>query len=290
MNTLVTGSATGFGRLIVELLAAEGHLVFATMRGTADRNSVVAAALGAIPGVHVLELDVTSEDSVGAAVGQALSIAGRIDCVVNNAGFAGFGLTEGFSMDQWQALLNTNLLGCVRVNQAVLPSMRGQGGGLLIHISSIAGRLAAVYMAPYAASKWALECYAEVLRLELAPLKIDSVVVEPGKYLTDILAKADNGGDRSELSLAYGDADMSGRFMDWFVGSMEQVGRNPGEVAGKVRDLMNLPFGARPFRTLSGEDAVGLQPYNDHADGIRLSLGDLTGLHDLMQTPPKQSE
>lgn len=290
MNTLVTGSATGFGRLIVELLAAEGHTVFATMRGTEGRNAETAAALRGLPGVSVLELDVTSDDSVRSAVQQVLAAAGHIDCLVNNAGVASIGVAEGFTIDQWQAVFNTNLLGCIRMNSAVLPSMRARRSGLLIHIASIAGRLAAAYMGPYGPSKWALECYAEMLRLELAPLGVDSVVVEPGKYRTEIIAKADESARASGISREYGPADLAGRFMDWFMADMDRLGQDPREVAEKVRDLMGMPFGARPFRTLAGQDAAGLQGYNDYADAIRGSLPELTGLHELMQTPQKQRD
>src|SRR3954447_8709607 len=120
----VTGCSSGFGRLTAELLATEGYRVFATMRDSATRNAVAAADLDGTPGIRVLDMDVTSEASVAAAVASALDDAGHIDSVVNNAGLANFGLTEAFTPDQWKQLFDINLFGCVRVNRAVLPSMR----------------------------------------------------------------------------------------------------------------------------------------------------------------------
>src|SRR5881392_2733797 len=141
---LITGSSTGFGRLFTETLARKGHTVFATMRDPGDRNAKNASEIRALAEkhslpIHVLELDVTDDASVGRAVDAAVAKAGRIDVAINNAGYYLSGLEEAVTTEQAQRLMDTNFLGPVRVNRAVLPHMRRQRGGVLMHISSGAG-------------------------------------------------------------------------------------------------------------------------------------------------------
>jgi len=285
--TLITGASTGLGRNIAEALAADGQIVFASMREVHGRNAANAADLSGIPGVMVVELDVTSETSTQAAVDQVLTHSGQIDCVVNNAGFGSFGLAEAFTPEQWHAILDTNLMGSVRVNRAVLPSMRGRGSGLLIHISSIAGRLPVPYLGPYCATKWALECYAEQLRLELAPLGVDSVVIEPGKFQTEIYSKRFSPERYAEMSAAYGEGDLSLRFMAKFVGDMQTEAQDPAEVGSAVRELVRMDFGSRPFRTPVGADAEWLSRSNGVADDVRCQMSALLGLPELTEQKRK---
>ena len=143
---LVTGSSSGFGALIVRTLACQGHHVFASMRAVSSRNAEVAAELSTWAGAEgtkldVVEMDVTSETSVQTCVEEVLSRAGRIDVVVNNAGASASGPIEAFSEVQVEALYSLNVFGPWRVNKAVLPSMRQQRSGLLLHISSTLGRV-----------------------------------------------------------------------------------------------------------------------------------------------------
>ena len=143
---LITGASTGFGRNAAEKLARRGHRVFATMRDIHGRNALHRAALERLAAsesllLHVLELDVIDDRSVDDAVGSALEQAGRLDVVINNAGVAGIGVTEAFTLEQVQQMFDVNFFSVVRVNRAVLPSMRQRRSGLLIHVSSGAGRV-----------------------------------------------------------------------------------------------------------------------------------------------------
>jgi len=163
---LITGCSSGFGRLIAETMARKGYRVFATMRAVQDRNADVARELHALAereslSLQVLEIDVTDDASVERAVDGAIALTGRIDILVNNAGYALLGLTEACTLEQAQHILNTNFLGAVRMNRAILPHMRFRGSGLLIHISSGAGRIALPGLGFYSASKFALEALAE---------------------------------------------------------------------------------------------------------------------------------
>jgi len=120
----ITGTSTGFGKLMTETLSREGHTVIAGMRAIQGKNADVARELAALPNVDVVELEVTSDDSVNQAVAYALEKYGKIDVLVNNAAVAGFGLVEGYTIDQVKNMLEVNLYGVLRTYHAVLPSMR----------------------------------------------------------------------------------------------------------------------------------------------------------------------
>ncbi|MFL5335263.1 MAG: SDR family oxidoreductase, partial [Geminicoccaceae bacterium] len=191
---LITGASTGFGRDTAERLARRGHQVFATMRDIKGRNaehreSLQRLAIREQLRLQVLELDVTDQASVQSAVQAALDDAGRLDAVVNNAGVAGIGVTEAYTAEQFQQVFDINVFGAVRVNRAVLPAMRQRRSGLLIHVSSGAGRVTIPAMAAYCASKYALEALADAYRFELLSFGIDSVLVEPGIYKTPIFER-----------------------------------------------------------------------------------------------------
>ncbi|UOD29182.1 SDR family NAD(P)-dependent oxidoreductase [Massilia violaceinigra] len=168
---LVTGASSGIGAATAARLAQAGWTVF----GTSRRGPQVDGA-----GFRMLALDVTSDASVAAAVEAVIRQAGRIDLLVNNAGFgvAAAGAEES-SIAQAQAVFDTNFFGAVRMTRAVLPHMRAQGGGRILHIGSVLGFLPMPYGALYAASKHAIEGYSESLDHELRNWDIRSVVIEP---------------------------------------------------------------------------------------------------------------
>jgi NAD(P)-dependent dehydrogenase (short-subunit alcohol dehydrogenase family) len=168
---LVTGASSGIGRAIAQRLASAGYKVYGTSRRPATP--------GTIP-IQMLSLDVTSDASVEAAVNALLRSEGRIDLLVNNAGFgvAPAGAEES-SMDQARAIFDTNFFGIVRMTRAVVPHMRRQGAGRIINIGSVVGFLPAPYMALYAATKHALEGYSESLDHELRTSGVRVSVIEP---------------------------------------------------------------------------------------------------------------
>src|ERR1700723_30259 len=199
---LITGSSTGFGRLMAENLARRGHSVFATMRDPGGRNAANASEIRALAKqeslpLNVLELDVTNDASVERAVQICVEHAGRIDIAINNAGNALMGLAEAVTMEQAQQIMDTNFFGSVRVNRAVLPYMRRQRSGLLLHISSGAGRLVLPAMGLYCASKFAMESLAEAYHYELAAQGIDSTIVEPGAYQTAVFGNLVMAADQA---------------------------------------------------------------------------------------------
>src|SRR5712691_3685395 len=197
---LISGASSGFGRLIAETLARKQFRVFATMRNVSGRNATTASEIAELAkreslSLQVVELDVTDDGSVERAVNEVTAKCGRIDVLVNNAGYGIMDLAESVTMAQAQRQFDTNFFGVLRMNRAVLPAMKLQGSGLLLHVSSGAGRLAIPGMGLYCASKFALEALAEVYRYELASQGIDSVVIEPGAYATSAIEKLERGED-----------------------------------------------------------------------------------------------
>ncbi|HEY7194774.1 MAG TPA: SDR family NAD(P)-dependent oxidoreductase [Gemmatimonadales bacterium] len=174
---LVTGASSGIGQATARLLAERGFTVF----GTARKPDAVAPQ-----GFTMVALDVRSDESVRDCVAQVLAQAGRLDVLVNNAGYAVTGAAEETSVEEAKAQLDTNFFGAVRMVNAVLPGMRAAGAGKIINISSLAGNTAIPYSAFYSASKFALEGYSESLWYEVRPFGISVSLVEPGFVHTPI--------------------------------------------------------------------------------------------------------
>jgi NAD(P)-dependent dehydrogenase (short-subunit alcohol dehydrogenase family) len=256
---VVTGASSGFGRLIAETLARKGYRVFASMREVDTRNAPAAAEIKALAkrealSLHALEIDVTDEGSVRRAIDEVTAKSGRIDILVNNAGYASLALAETVTLAQAQRQFDTNFFGVIRMNRAVLPAMKRQRDGLLLHVSSGAGRLAIPAMGLYCASKFAMEALAEVYRYELASLGIDSVVIEPGAYPTPIMSKLERGED---LSREAGYGDMAG-VPDKLRSFLSNSQANPQEIADRVLEIIETPAGQRHlrYRVSSGDSPV----------------------------------
>jgi len=175
---LVTGASSGIGKATAEYLAGQGYRVFAGARKP--------EAVTGLRGGELIALDVTDDASVSAAVAHILATAGRLDVLVNNAGSSIMGAVEETSVAQAQALLDTNVLGVLRMSQAVLPGMRRQHWGRIINVSSVVGFLPSPFMGVYAASKHAVEGLSESMDHEVRGFGVRVVVVEPGFTKTNI--------------------------------------------------------------------------------------------------------
>ena len=262
---LITGCSSGFGYLIAKTLAMAGHHVFATMRGINGRNAEPAHDLtgwGRANNVEleVLELDVTSDESVNDAVVSATASAGRIDIVVNNAGASARGPIEAFSITEMQALFNLNVFGPMRVNKAVLPQMRERRSGLLIHVTSTLGRILPRSGGLYPSTKWALEGLAESLHYQLRPFAIDSVILEPGSFPTPATSKSPEAS-RQDIAAAYAAVAAPPRPREATAG---YVAPDSQEVADAIKTLIDTPAGQRPLRTVVGPIFTeGVDEYNE---------------------------
>lgn len=273
---LITGASSGFGRLTAETLAHRGHRVFATMRDRSDRNASAAAELNGLElpegnEISVLDLDVNDQASVDSAVTAVFDAAGQIDVLVNNAGMLCRGMLESVTVDQAREQFETNVFGPLRLNRAVLPYMRRQQRGLIVHISSSLGRIVLPYSGVYAASKFALEAIAEAYCYELAGSGIESVIIEPGTFPTDLERKAIHAQDGGEAG----------------AGSMRPQPSfsrraNPQKVADAIAMLVEMPAGQRPLRTTVGSDARRLDPLNEFTAELQKRMFSVLGLADML--------
>jgi NAD(P)-dependent dehydrogenase (short-subunit alcohol dehydrogenase family) len=182
---IVTGSSGGIGLATSLALARNGYLTYATMRNLAKRDSIQSVADKQHLPIRIVQLDVTDENSIKKAVQSILSEAGRIDLLVNNAGYALTGAFEDIGIDEIEAQYETNVFGVIRVTQAVLPIMRKQGSGRIINISSGAGRIGYPGGSAYVSSKFALEGLSESMAYEIEQFGIKTVLVEPGFVRTN---------------------------------------------------------------------------------------------------------
>jgi NAD(P)-dependent dehydrogenase (short-subunit alcohol dehydrogenase family) len=279
---LVTGTSSGFGRLIAETLARKNFQVFATMRNVKGRNVAAAREIAELAqreslSLQTLELDVTDDASVESAVSKAVLQCGRLDVLVNNAGFGIMDLAETVTMPQAQRQFDTNFFGVLRMNRAVLPLMKRQRSGLLLHVSSGAGRLAIPGMGLYCASKFAMEALAETYRYELASQGIESVVIEPGAYATPIMEKLERGEDPSRKS-GYGEmAQVPERIQAKIASSRA----NPQEIADTVLQIIETPVGQRQLRYRVGPGGPGVQRINALTDEVQVQLLEALGITEL---------
>jgi NAD(P)-dependent dehydrogenase (short-subunit alcohol dehydrogenase family) len=185
---VITGSSSGFGLLTSVELAKSGFRVVATMRDLSrrDRLDQAAASAGVTSSLDIRVLDITSIDALPAFVNSIVHDHGRLDVLVNNAGFAVAGFAEDIKLEELRKQFETNFFGTVALTKAALPTMRRQRSGHIIQLSSIGGLQGAVTVSSYSASKHALEGWSESLRLEVNSLGIKVVLIEPGAFQTDI--------------------------------------------------------------------------------------------------------
>jgi NAD(P)-dependent dehydrogenase (short-subunit alcohol dehydrogenase family) len=254
---VITGTSNGFGRKTAEAFLRDGWRVFATLRLPESRNAAAAADLRAL-GAEVVELDVTSDESVARAAETIHAAAGAVDVLVNNAGNAYFGVTEAFTPAAVEAQYATNVVGPLRVNRAFLPKMRERRQGLVVFVSSVVGRFSVPFTGIYTSSKWAIEALAETSSYELRPFGVDVAIVEPGAYETNVFASTTLADDAARVA-SYGDvAKIFDQLSAGLAASAQ--GRSADEVATAILELANAKPGHRPLRTIV--------PDNGHVEAI----------------------
>lgn len=248
----ITGTSTGFGKLTTITLAKAGYTVIAGMRGTKGKNETVAKELSALENVEVVEIDVTDDSSVNNAFESVLAKFGQIDVLVNNAGLAGFGLVEAFSIEQLKKFFEVNFYGVIRAYQAVLPAMRTARRGLIINLTSGASGHSLPFMGPYLASKFSVEAITESLQEELKQFNIENVTIQPGVYPTEMNTgvKVGNNADRLEIIPAYDPiaTEMFNAIGAGLFGKMQEFKMDPQTIADGILELVNMQSGTRPLR------------------------------------------
>lgn len=247
---LITGASGAFGSLACMQLAENGHQVVGTMRSISGKNEAQASALKA-KGVTIIEMDVTNEESVNNGVKSAIDVMGGLDTVFNNAGIGANGILECFTVNDIQKMFDVNVFGVQRVMRAVLPHLRQQSYGTILHTSSCIGRVTTPFLASYSASKYALESFAEGYRAELASFGIESCIIEPGGFPTGFMSGMITPSDTERMQ-QYGEmASMPETSIEGYVAYVESIPeQRPERVAEAVVKLVNMPFGEKPFRTV----------------------------------------
>ena len=282
---LITGASGGFGKLTVQTLLNSGHQVAASMRNPQGKNNAVANGLESA-GAKIIEIDVTDNDSVSNGVKTAIQHLGGLDVVINNAGVGVLGIQEDFTIEDMQRLFDINVFGIQRVNRAALPHLRQQGSGLLVHISSLLGRMALPFYGPYNASKWAVEALAENYRVELSGFGIDSVLVEPGGYPTTFMDSLIRPSDESRTK-DYGDfAQAPKALFDNFEGALASNPlQNPQDVADAILKVVESPDGERPMRTVVDKMGMGdhIAKYNSHLQQVMEGIYGAFGMEGMLK-------
>jgi NAD(P)-dependent dehydrogenase (short-subunit alcohol dehydrogenase family) len=242
---LVTGSARGLGRDIAEAVLAAGHQLVATARNP-ERLADLVTKYG--DAIHPIALDVTDQEAAEAAVKAALDTFGRLDVVVNNAGYANLASVEDFTPEDFRAQVETNLFGVVNVAKAAVPVLRAQGSGHIINVSSVGGRVTMPGLSAYQTAKWAVGGFSQVLAAELAPLGVKVTALEPGGMRTDW---AGSSMTVPPISQPYeATVGAIAKMLD----SGFAVAGDPAKVAQVILTLVDLD--EPPVRLLLGSDAV----------------------------------
>jgi NAD(P)-dependent dehydrogenase (short-subunit alcohol dehydrogenase family) len=242
---LVTGSSRGLGRSIAEAVLEAGHQLVATARLPSQLDDLVGKYGNQ---VRTVALDVTDPAAAEAAVQVAVEAFGRLDVVVNNAGYANLASVEDITAEDFRRQIDTNLFGVVNVTKAALPVLREQGSGHFIQVSSVGGRIGAVGLSAYQSAKWAVGGFSTVLALEVAPLGVKVTVLEPGGMRTDW---AGSSMDIPPVSAPY--QQTVGAFAEMTRANSDVGASDPAKVAQVVLQLADMD--EPPLRLLLGSDA-----------------------------------
>lgn len=274
---LITGASTGFGHDTALSLIGEGYKVFASMRDPLGKNSVHSQALTAA-GAYVVELDVINEQSIEQAIQIVKDQAGHIDVLINNAGIASAGVTEAFSTEQMVALFDVNVFGVHRVIRSVLPMMRENKKGLIINVGSILGRVTFPFFGIYGASKYAVEALTDSLRYEVSQFGVDVALVQPSAYPTDMYGSAQQPLN-TDCVESYGDVgEIPGAMFSSFMSMFEAADApKPHDIAEAIVELIKIPDGQRPARTVVG-NSFGSEAINAAVAPIQNTVMQTLGL------------
>jgi NAD(P)-dependent dehydrogenase (short-subunit alcohol dehydrogenase family) len=288
---VITGASSGFGALTARALARSGHTVYAGMRATTGRNAAQveqAKAFSQEHGVDLrsVELDVQSDASVKAAVEQIVAECGRIDVVIHNAGHMSFGPAEAFTPEQFAELYDINVLSTQRVNRAALPQLRRQGRGLVVWISSSSARGGTPpYLSPYFAAKAAMDSLAVSYAGELSRWGIETSIIVPGAFTkgTNHFAHSGSPADASRAAeYANGPTSDIPDIALKGLAALEPADADTAAVADAVVNVVDAPFGQRPFRVHIDPSQDGAEIVNGVADRVRAELLWRIGLQDLL--------
>ncbi|TLX74074.1 SDR family oxidoreductase [Labilibacter sediminis] len=284
-KVIITGASGGFGFLTCHSLVAKGHQVVGTMRSTKGKNEIVAQELNEL-GVHIVEMDVTDNESVNNGIAEVINHMHGLDVLINNAGVGVLGMQEHYTAEDMQRIFDVNVFGVQRVTRAVLPHLRKQHYGILVFISDLLGRITLPFYGIYNSSKWALEALAENYRTELSRFGIESCIVEPGGYATTFVDNLVQPSDNSR-NKEYGRfMHMPKTMFESFEQSIENnIGQKPQKVAEAIADLLDKPYAEKPLRTVV--DYMGMadyiEDYNKKLNKITRSIYSAYNMEEMLE-------
>jgi NAD(P)-dependent dehydrogenase (short-subunit alcohol dehydrogenase family) len=288
---IITGASSGFGALAARALAKAGHTVYASMRETAGRNAPQVQAIEQFAAednvdLRAIELDVASEASAEAAIRQIVAEKGRLDVVIHNAGHMVFGPAEAFTPEQLAELYDVNVLSTQRVNRAALPQLRKQRKGLLVWVSSSsAAGGTPPYLAPYFAAKAAMDALAVVYSRELTRWGIETSIIVPGAFTGGTNHFAHAGSPDDKARAAEYEAGPYAGFADQVLKGFASIvppNADVSAVADAIVEVVDAPFGKRPFRVHIDPTEDGAAIVNPVLDRVRAELLRRIGLGDLL--------
>jgi NAD(P)-dependent dehydrogenase (short-subunit alcohol dehydrogenase family) len=290
-NILITGASSGFGLMTAKALAQAGHTVYASMRETVGRNAPQVAAIAAWAAenkadLRSVELDVQSDTSAEAGVAHIIAEAGRLDVIVHNAGHMVFGPAEAFTPEQLIQQYDVNVLGAQRVNRAALPHLRGQHKGLLVWVGSSSTRGGTPpFLGPYFAAKAAMDALAVTYSTELALWGIETTIMVPGAFTRGTNHFAHSGKPADATRVAEYEsgpyAGIADKALKGLAG-LEPADADPAEVARQIVQVVDMPFGKRPFRVHVDPSQDGAEIVNAVADRMRREMYRNIGLETLL--------
>ena len=232
---VVTGSSSGIGFETSLALARDGYFTYATMRDVKKADEIQKITNEESLPLKVIELDVDDEESAGNAIDAIIQEKGRIDVLVNNAGWGIWGTGEDVSLDEFRAQFETNFFSVVRMIQKVAPTMREQGSGNIVNISSVAGRIGLPASTAYVSSKFAVEGLSESLRYELGPFGVNVIIIEPGVIKTNFFDSMKTA-EKADVGETYRDITLK---VITGVKMMAEMGTPPKEVADTIVKSIN---------------------------------------------------
>ncbi|MGA8480230.1 MAG: oxidoreductase [Chthoniobacterales bacterium] len=252
---LITGSSRGLGRALAQAVLDKGHKLVATARNPAQLADLAGRYDDQVRSVA---LDVTDEQAADSAIKTAFEAFGRLDVLVNNAGYGDVGPIEDTSLADFRAQIETNLFGVINVTKATIPLMREQRSGHILQLSSVGGRVGALGRAPYSAAKWGVEGFSEVLAKEVGPLGIKVTIIEPGGFRTDFAGSSTTIREgRPEYDSTIGTV---ARFQ------RDYNGVQPGDPVRAAAVIIHVAsLDEPPLRLLLGSDAVHIVEQADLA-------------------------
>jgi len=289
---VVTGASSGFGALAARALAHAGHTVYAGMRDSAGRNAPQVAEAARYAAEHkvdlrTVELDVASTESVDAGVDRIIAETGRLDVIVHNAGHMSLGPAEAFTPEQYAELFDINVLSTQRVNRAALPHMRAQGQGLVVWVSSSSARGGTPpYLAPYFAAKAAMDSLAVSYASELTRWGIETSIIVPGAFTKGTNHFTHSGAPADQVRAAEYDQGPYAGLPDQSLKGLallEPADADAGAVAEAIVEVIDTPFGKRPFRVHIDPSQDGAEVVNAVADRVRAEMFRRIGLEDLLK-------